>query len=359
MPQLDPEPLDLIFPGFSNRPVIAVLPLEDPGHPPAAEYLGEGLAEDLVMRLASWRDLPVIAPNSSFAYRGNVHICERARELGASHIVAGSVRLEAGEVCLSARLMDAARDEPVWQDRHKGACSELFGFQDQVAQGVIETIEPSIRDQTPERAVPRDPRDFAAWDRAQRGLWHLRRLTKPEVAAARALLEEAAELDPGLVLAVFGVALTHYYDLQYEWTGSVERSVTEVMRLAEIASTLDVRDPRVHFTQAMAHMLSAKREDAIASLELALQLNPSLPLANHLLGFYLTVGGRPGLFPQGPAAEPPRPGDLLVHVRCGNRSFWCAALRGGDRVGAAQHRAPLQLVLLAPRVGGELRPPGA
>jgi class 3 adenylate cyclase len=72
-------------PGFSGRPAIAVLAFEPFGGDPEQEYLGHGIAEDLLTRLATRRDFPVLARNSSFAYKGrNVDVKQVGRELGAA-----------------------------------------------------------------------------------------------------------------------------------------------------------------------------------------------------------------------------------------------------------------------------------
>jgi adenylate cyclase len=52
--------------GFGGRPAIAVLPFENMSGDPEQEYFADGIAEDIITRLASWRWVPVIARNSSF-----------------------------------------------------------------------------------------------------------------------------------------------------------------------------------------------------------------------------------------------------------------------------------------------------
>ncbi len=56
------------MPGFDGRPAIAVLPFDNLSHDPDQEFFADGIAEDILTRLAMWRWLPVIARNSSFTY---------------------------------------------------------------------------------------------------------------------------------------------------------------------------------------------------------------------------------------------------------------------------------------------------
>ena len=72
--------------GFDSRPAIAVLPFANLTGDPDQEYFADGLAEDILTRLAMQRWLPVIARNSSFAYRGRtIDVKAVGRMLGARY----------------------------------------------------------------------------------------------------------------------------------------------------------------------------------------------------------------------------------------------------------------------------------
>ena len=63
------------------------------------DYLGEGLAEELLHRLAKIPGLRVTARSSAFAYRGKeVDARQVADALGVSYVVEGSVRRQ-GDAC--------------------------------------------------------------------------------------------------------------------------------------------------------------------------------------------------------------------------------------------------------------------
>ncbi len=53
-----------------ERPAVAVLPFENIGGDPDQEYFADGLTEDIITALSLWRSFPVIARNSTFAYKG-------------------------------------------------------------------------------------------------------------------------------------------------------------------------------------------------------------------------------------------------------------------------------------------------
>ena len=75
-----------------ERPAIAVLPFTNPSPDAEQEYFSDGLTEDLITALASWRTFPVISRASSFVYKNhNRDAREIARELDARYILDGSV----------------------------------------------------------------------------------------------------------------------------------------------------------------------------------------------------------------------------------------------------------------------------
>src|SRR5262249_35074692 len=71
---------------------------------PEQEYLADGMVEDIITSLSRFRNLFVIARNSSFTYKGrSVDVRQVGRELGVRYVLEGSVR--------KARRQDSARGE--------------------------------------------------------------------------------------------------------------------------------------------------------------------------------------------------------------------------------------------------------
>src|SRR5262245_18001089 len=58
------------LPPVPDKPSIAVLPFENLSGDPEQEYFADGMVEEIITALSRFRDLFVIARNSSFTYRG-------------------------------------------------------------------------------------------------------------------------------------------------------------------------------------------------------------------------------------------------------------------------------------------------
>ena len=101
---------------LSDRPGVAVLRFENRSADSDQAYLADGVAEDLITRLAALTAMRVIARASSFRYRENPPDFARiGRELGVRYIVDGSVQ-RAGQrvrsLCGSPRSRVATRSGP-------------------------------------------------------------------------------------------------------------------------------------------------------------------------------------------------------------------------------------------------------
>ncbi|MEE8121196.1 MAG: adenylate/guanylate cyclase domain-containing protein, partial [Anaerolineales bacterium] len=91
-----------------DKPSIAVLAFTNMSGDPEQEYFSDGLTEDIITALTHWRSFPVIARNSSFAYKDKpVDIIRVGQELQARYLLEGSVRKGADRVRISAQLIDA------------------------------------------------------------------------------------------------------------------------------------------------------------------------------------------------------------------------------------------------------------
>ena len=139
--------------GFAGRPAIAVLPFDNMSGDPAHEFFVDGLTEDLILRLSSWKWFPVIARNSTFVFKGRaVDIREVGRKLGARYVVEGSVRKSGHRIRVTAQLIDATDHRHVWAERYDRDLADTFAVQDEITDRIVGALEPAIGDAEQHRA---------------------------------------------------------------------------------------------------------------------------------------------------------------------------------------------------------------
>jgi adenylate cyclase len=276
----------------SSRPAIAVLPFDNLSNNPEQEYFADGICEELITSLAIWRQFPVIARNSSFSYKGqSIDVKQVGRELGAGYVVEGSVRRSGRDVRIVAQLIDAETGLHVWADRWDGDLEDAFSLQEEIAQAIAVALHPELLALESERARRRPPANLDAWDYTLQGLWCLNRRTREENLRARDLCSKALELDPGSVFAQSTLAITYYQDIFHRWTDRTKDTIAQLVEAAERCLSLDTRDPAAHLVSGLGHLASGDVEGAVAALRHAVERNPSLPVAQSLLGQFLAMSG--------------------------------------------------------------------
>jgi adenylate cyclase len=277
----------------SAWPAIAVIPFEAAEGDGDADYLADGLSEDLITTLAMWRQFPIIARNSTFTYKGRtVDPVVAGAELGAEYIVVGSLRRLDQRVRIAAQLLDAETGHLIWADRWNTTLDDVFETGSEIAQAISVALRPGLLKDMSERAMRRAPADMTAWDYALRGLWHLHRPIRESGEEAVALLSHAVQLDPASGFAHAHLAHAHYRMLQHHWTVDRELDQRALVEHAERAVACDPMDANGYLFLSLACSVQGKREHALTALRRAVELNPSLPVARSLLGQFLGIAGR-------------------------------------------------------------------
>ncbi|MDP6427388.1 MAG: adenylate/guanylate cyclase domain-containing protein [Rhodospirillales bacterium] len=272
-------------PGFADRPAIAVLPFANMSGDPEQEYFADGIAEDILTRLAMWRWLPVIARNSSFVYKGQaVDVKTVGADLGARYVLEGSVRKSGDRARITGQLIDADTGHHVWADRYDRVLGDIFDVQDEITDAIAAALEPAVGRAEMERTRRKNPNDLDAWDLSQRGGWHFNQFTKEGFAAAIPLFEQAAALDPTFVQPLVGIAAVRIIEALLTWADNPPAALAEAHRMAEAAMAIDDLDPWSHGIMAYSLSYMDQSENAVVAARRAIELNPSFTLAHHALG---------------------------------------------------------------------------
>ncbi len=261
-----------------DKPSIAVLPFENMSGDREQEYFADGMVEEIITALSRFRQLFVIARNSSFTYKGRaVDVKQVGRELGVRYVLEGSVRKAGSRVRITGQLIDTSMGAHLWADRFDGALEDIFDMQDQVTARVVAAIAPKIEEAEIERAKKKPTESLDAYDQFLRGMAGLHKWSREASDEALLHFYRAIDLDPNYA-AAYGMAARMYIQRNSGgWVKDRAHELAETERLALRAAELG-RDDAVALATAgfaFSDVLSLV-EDGDAMVDRALSLNPNL-----------------------------------------------------------------------------------
>lgn len=277
-----------------RRPAVAVLPFENMSGDPEQEYFADGLTEDIITALALWRSFPVIARNSTFAYKGkSPDIRQVGEELGARYVIEGSVRKTGNRVRVTAQLINAENGHHVWAERYDRDLEDIFALQDELTGKIAATIAPELERIEYRRTAGVKLHNLNAWECVTRGNSCLHEFTENGFVRGRELFERAVEFDPNYSMAMIGIAWSHIWDLTFAYSNDRDESVAKALEAARRAVDADPSESEAHHLMGIALLWGCNHESAILELDRAINLNPNNSSAQVTLGNLLTLVGRP------------------------------------------------------------------
>jgi TolB-like protein len=210
---------------------------------PEQEYLADGMVEDIITALSRFRELLVIARNSTFTYKGRaVDVKQVGHELGVRYVLEGSVQKAGNKLRITAQLIDTPTGTHLWADRLDGILEDIFEFQDRVAGSVVASIAPSVQQAEIVRAQRKPIENVGAYDLYLRGLASLHEWTREGNERALPLFYRAIEMDPNFATAYAGAAWCYVWRKANAWAPHQDFKAVEAGRLARRAVELDKSD---------------------------------------------------------------------------------------------------------------------
>ncbi len=276
-----------------TRSSIAVMPFGNMSGDPENDYFSYGLTEDIIRLLARNRWLSVISRHSTVAFQDRqVDPREVGRLLEVKYLVFGSVRKIRDAVRITAELVRTVDGEQLWSETYDLQLESIFEIQEEMATQIAATIEPELSKVEQKLAARKAPNSLDAWDCYQRGLWNMWRFTTPGFDEAEAYFERAIAADPKFAR---GHGALSYVNVQRAFVDEAKdrpARLETALRQAHAAVALDDLDCFCQCVLGRALCLTHRNDEALAALDLSLELNPSFAQAYFAQGFNLLWYGR-------------------------------------------------------------------
>ena len=265
-----------------GQPTIAVLPLQVYSSDVNHRFLGDAVAQEVIVDLCRLRSMFVIARGSSFQYRSTgVDLGEASRVLGAEYLVNGSIATHGDSAVVSVELSRMPTHNTIWTERFECPLGDIIQLRCAISGQIAVNVESRIHAHEADAALRLPTESLDAWSAYHRGLWHMYRFTPESNKLAREMFDIAVKADPRFARAHAGLSSTHWQDAFSGYVDDVARSGQLARRSSEESMELDALDPFVNLTMGRLHWLEGDLDSAGGWLDRTLELSPNYAFARY------------------------------------------------------------------------------
>jgi TolB-like protein/class 3 adenylate cyclase/cytochrome c-type biogenesis protein CcmH/NrfG len=275
-----------------DKPSIAVLPFEDLGEDKSREFIADGMTEDIISALARFKQLFVIARNSTQTYKGKtVKVQQVAQELGVRYVLEGSVEVSKDRIRVTAQLIDAISGTHLWVEQFDRPLTDVFQVRDEVTRKIVGSLAGKLSQAEMARASLKHPDSLDAYGLVWRAIELGNRFNPADMAKARELCEKAIALDPNYVGAYAQLAFTHIDDFAFFRPARPQESYQKALDMASKAVALDPSHGSARRALGFTLLYGRKHHQALAQYEEGLKANPNdASLLVFSAGVYYWIG---------------------------------------------------------------------
>jgi TolB-like protein len=214
-------------------------------------YFADGIAEEILSRLAKVPGLKVVGDASSFQFKGkNVDRAGIGSALGVSYLLEGSIRKDAQHARVTTQLIDARTGSQKWSDDSESEVIDVLNVQDTIAAGVARALQIAVEvDATPRSSI-KSPEALNAY---LRGRQSLELASQEGLDASVADFQTTLSLDPTFGPAAVGLATTYLGMGVNGWLPPGD-AFESARKAALHAQELDPRSPTPHVVLAGVYL---------------------------------------------------------------------------------------------------------
>jgi serine/threonine-protein kinase len=271
---------------------VAVLPFSNAMRDPDAEYLSEGITEDLINSLSQVPHLRVPARATVFAYRNEPDPRKAGRALGVRVVLVGRVARLGEDVVVEADLIDVEDGSQLWGKRFPAKFSAAFSVQEAIAQEISQSLRLKLTGDQEKRLVKRYTESAEAYDLYLKGRYHWNKRSEEGIRKAMDFFERAIVKDPQYALPFSGLA-DAYTSLAFYGSLPPREAMPKAREAAVRALQLDDTIAEAHAALGdVRYLFDWDWPGAEEEFRRAIALNPGYATARQWYASYLVVLGR-------------------------------------------------------------------
>jgi serine/threonine-protein kinase len=319
--------LDPVPPDAPPATHMVVLPFSNLSSDPETDYFSDGLTEELIHALARADGLRVVAwGTASRLKERREQWAAIASELKVGTILQGSVRRAGDRLRILVNLVEAQSGFYLWSETYDRTMADWFAIQEEIAQSVAESLKARLLKPAAPHPV-QGANDLTAYDLYLRGRFHWHKRTTESFERAIGYFQEALTRQPDFAPAFAGLADVLTLSAQHTFREPAE-AMPKARKAAQRALEINPQSAEAyaslalieavydwdwvqageHFRQAIGlqpgyatahHWYGvdylanlARFDEAVASMQRAIHLDPLNPAMQDSLGYVLVLARR-------------------------------------------------------------------
>jgi serine/threonine protein kinase/cytochrome c-type biogenesis protein CcmH/NrfG len=267
---------------------IAVLYFENLSGAKEDEYFRDGMTEDIITELSKVKGVRVAPRATVLPFRDRAAMAPQlGRELNVTHVLVGSLRRAGNRLRITAQLVEAHSDSPVWAERYDRELKDVFEVQDEIARSIAQALRVTLSPQEEKKIAKKPTENLQAYDHYLRGRNYTRR---ENLEFAMQMYEAAIRLDPEFAGAHAGIA--NVCGKQFDLHGRDPRWIEKGMAAANRAFALDPQLPEALVARARIFYAQQQYNEAVNYARMAIDRQPDTEGAWDVLGRALFASDR-------------------------------------------------------------------
>jgi adenylate cyclase len=215
---------------------IAVLPFDDMSPGKDQEYLGDGIAEEIITALSGIKELKVIGRTSSFQFKGDkVDLRDIGEKLQVATVLEGSVQKSGDNVRVSVQLIKVDDGSHLWSQRYDRKMIDIFAIQDEIAASITQKLKLTLLEMPAGDAENIPTENMEAYEMVLKGDFFLRQGPGATEQALQ-FYKKAIILDSAYGDAYRGISGVYFFrDDAVKYSEAVKKAIS--LNISEQAKT--------------------------------------------------------------------------------------------------------------------------
>ncbi|MGH9554212.1 MAG: tetratricopeptide repeat protein, partial [Terriglobales bacterium] len=272
---------------------VAVMPFVNASKDSDAEYLSDGLTENLIHSLSKLPNLSVMSRSAVFRYKGkDVDPQTVSRDLNVQALVTGRIVQRGDSLVISAELVDARSNRSLWGEQYNRKLADLLTVQQEIAGQISAQLRQQLTGEEKKQIAQKGgTSDAEAYQLYLKGRFYWDQRTEEPIRKAIRYFEQAIARDPGFALAHVGLA--DCYNILPDYAPvRTEDIIPKAKSAAEKALAIDDTLAEAHNSLASVLELEWDWAGAEREYKRALELDPNYALAHKWYWQFLIAQGR-------------------------------------------------------------------